>query len=137
MANRNVWQVGLFSLTHNTESNLWDLTRDQDGAFITSGHKAKVVAKIGSTLTKLEKIQSKRAKLEAELAQLIQDEDDARGKFTEALVAHEAYEASKAPPVLDIATASRVELLEAAKEAGITGRHKLKLHELRDQLAAA
>jgi len=131
---KRIWTHGLFQNTFNADTNTWTLTRISDESIISSGPKAAPLGKIGQTLTKLEKTQSKRAKLEAELAKLIQAEDDARGAFSDAV---EAFEADKAPePEVELTELSRVELLDLAREKQIVGRDKMKKIELLEALQA-
>ena len=128
---RKVWQHGFFTNTFNTETNKWVLTRT-DGDLITHvGTKAGPMGVLAQTLTKLEKIQTKRYKMEAELALLLEAEDVARGKFSDAVDGLKEDE-----PEVDLTTLSRVELLNLAREKQIVGRDKLKKVELLEALQA-
>jgi hypothetical protein len=128
---RKVWTHGFFTNTFNTETNKWVLTRT-DGDLVTHvGTKAGPMGVLAQTLTKLEKIQTKRQNLEAELALLIEAEDVARGKFSDAVDGLKEDE-----PEVDLTTLSRVELLNLAREKQIVGRDKMKKIELLEALQA-
>jgi len=128
---RKVWTHGFFTNTFNTETNKWVLTRT-DGDLVTHvGTKAGPMGVLAQTLTKLEKIQTKRQNLEAELALLIEAEDVARGKFSDAVDGLKEDE-----PEVDLTTLSRVELLDLAREKQIVGRDKMKKIELLEALQA-
>ena len=129
---RKIWTHGFFTNTFNTETNKWVLTRT-DGDLVTHiGTKAGPMGVLAQTLTKLEKIQTKRQNLEAELALLIEAEDVARGKFSDAVDG--LKEEEDAP--IDFSTLSRVELLDLAREKQIVGRDKMKKIELLEALQA-
>ena len=128
---RKIWTHGFFTNTFNTETNKWVLTRT-DGDLVTHvGTKAGPMGVLAQTLTKLEKIQTKRQNLEAELALLIEAEDVARGKFSDAVDGLKEDE-----PEVDLTTRSRVELLNLAREKQIIGRDKMKKIELLEALQA-
>jgi hypothetical protein len=128
---RKIWTHGFFTNTFNTETNKWVLTRT-DGDLVTHvGTKAGPMGVLAQTLTKLEKIQTKRQNLEAELALLIEAEDVARGKFSDAVDGLKEDE-----PEVDLTTLSRVELLDLAREKQIVGRDKMKKIELLEALQA-
>ena len=128
---RKVWTHGFFTNTFNTETNKWVLTRT-DGDLVTHvGTKAGPMGVLAQTLTKLEKIQTKRQNLEAELALLLEAEDVARGKFSDAVDGLKEDE-----PEVDLTTLSRVELLNLAREKQIVGRDKMKKIELLEALQA-
>lgn len=128
---RKVWTHGFFTNTFNTETNKWVLTRTDSDVVTHVGTKAGPMGVLAQTLTKLEKIQTKRRKLEAQLALLIEAEDVARGKFSDAVDGLKEDE-----PEVDLTTLSRVELLDLAREKQIVGRDKMKKIELLEALQA-
>ncbi|MBT6143626.1 hypothetical protein HOH51_03900 [bacterium] len=128
---RKVWTHGFFTNTFNTETNKWVLTRTDSDVVTHVGTKAGPMGVLAQTLTKLEKIQTKRRNLEAQLALLIEAEDVARGKFSDAVDGLKEDE-----PEVDLTTLSRVELLDLAREKQIVGRDKMKKIELLEALQA-
>lgn len=128
---RKVWTHGFFTNTFNTETNKWVLTRTDSDVVTHVGTKAGPMGVLAQTLTKLEKIQTKRRNLEAELALLLEAEDVARGKFSDAVDGLKEDE-----PEVDLTTLSRVELLDLAREKQIAGRDKMKKIELLEALQA-